>query len=74
MFCEDLDVILVGELCDLEIICFVILVVEIGYLVFGIFYINFVLKIIDCIIDVFLVEEKVMVCFMLLELLCVVIL
>lgn len=74
MLCEDFDVILVGELCDLEIIWLVILVVEIGYFVFGILYINLVFKIIDCIIDVFFVEEKFMVCLMLLEFLCVVIL
>lgn len=74
VLCEDLDIILVGEFCDLEIICLVLIVVEIGYLVFGILYISLVVKIIDCIIDVFLVGEKLMVCLMLFEFLCVVIL
>lgn len=53
---EDLDIVLVGELWDLEIIVFVIIVVEIGYLVFGIFYINLVVGIIDWMLDVFLVN------------------
>lgn len=66
---EDLDIILVGEMCDLEIICLVLIVVEIGYLVFGILYIILVVKIIDWVVDVFLVEEKVMVCLMFFELL-----
>lgn len=35
---EDFDVILFGELCDSEIICLVLMVVEIGYLVLVILY------------------------------------
>lgn len=54
-------------------ISLVFIVVETGYLVFGILYISLVVKIIDWIIDVFLGSDKDMVCFMLLELLCVVI-
>lgn len=46
---------------DLEIICLVLIVAEIGYFVFGILYIMLVVKIIDWVVDVFLAVEKVMV-------------
>lgn len=48
---------LVGEIWDKEIVGIVIKVVFIGYLVMGILYINSVVKIIICILDMFFVEE-----------------
>lgn len=41
---------------DLEIIGLVCSAVEIGYLVFGIFYINLVVGMVDWMLDVFLLE------------------
>lgn len=73
VICQDVDVIFVGELCDLEIILFVIMVVEMGLFVFGMLYMNSVFKIVDCLIDVFFFDEQVQVCFLFFELLVVVV-
>lgn len=69
VLCEDLDVLLVGELCDMEIICLVLIVVEIGYLVLIILYVVLVVCVVDCIIDVFVEGEKDIVCVLLVEVL-----
>lgn len=72
VLCQDLDVILFGELCDSEIICLVLIVVEIGYLVMVILYICGVVLVVERLIDVFLVEEKDQVCSQFVGSLCVV--
>ena len=58
---EDPDVILVGELRDLETIRLAISAAETGHLVFGTLHTNSAPKTIDRIIDVFPAEEKAMV-------------
>jgi twitching motility protein PilT len=50
---EDLDVILVGEMCDLETISLAMTAAETGHLVFGTLHTNSAPKTIDRIIDVF---------------------
>jgi twitching motility protein PilT len=64
---EDPDVILVGELRDLETIRLAISAAETGHLVFGTLHTNSAPKTIDRIIDVFPAEEKSMVRSMLSE-------
>ena len=64
---EDPDVILVGELRDLETIRLAISAAETGHLVFGTLHTNSAPKTIDRIIDVFPAEEKAMVRSMLSE-------
>ena len=64
---EDPDVILVGELRDLETIRLAISAAETGHLVFGTLHTNSAPKTIDHIIDVFPAEEKAMVRSMLSE-------
>ncbi|GGD49466.1 type IV pilus twitching motility protein PilT [Lacimicrobium alkaliphilum] len=64
---EDPDVILVGELRDLETIRLAISAAETGHLVFGTLHTNSAPKTIDRIIDVFPAEEKGMVRSMLSE-------
>ena len=64
---EDHDVILVGELRDLETIRLAISAAETGHLVFGTLHTNSAPKTIDRIIDVFPAEEKSMVRSMLSE-------
>ena len=64
---EDPDVILVGELRDLETIRLAISAEETGHLVFGTLHTNSAPKTIDRIIDVFPAEEKAMVRSMLSE-------
>lgn len=49
--CQDLDIIMVGEICDLEMVEIVIKVVQIGYMVLFILYINDVLQIIVCLMN-----------------------
>lgn len=46
ILCQDLDVIMVGEICDLEMVQYVIQVVMMGYFVFLILYINDVVLVI----------------------------
>lgn len=64
---EDPDVILVGELRDLETIRLAISAAETGHLVFGTLHTNSAPKTIDRIIDVFPAEEKSMIRSMLSE-------
>ncbi|MDT0627518.1 type IV pilus twitching motility protein PilT [Alteromonas sp. W364] len=64
---EDPDVILVGELRDLETIRLAISAAETGHLVFGTLHTNSAPKTIDRIIDVFPAEEKQMIRSMLSE-------
>lgn len=64
---EDPDVILVGELRDLETIRLAISAAETGHLVFGTLHTNSAPKTIDRIIDVFPAEEKAMIRSMLSE-------
>ena len=64
---EDPDVILVGELRDLETIRLAISAAETGHLVFGTLHTNSAPKTIDRLIDVFPAEEKSMVRSMLSE-------
>lgn len=64
---EDPDVILVGELRDLETIRLALTAAETGHLVFGTLHTSSVAKSIDRIIDVFPAEEKEMVRAMLSE-------
>lgn len=64
---EDPDVILVGELRDLETIRLALTAAETGHLVFGTLHTNSATKTINRIIDVFPSEEKVMVRSMLSE-------
>jgi twitching motility protein PilT len=64
---EDPDLILVGELRDLETIRLAISAAETGHLVFGTLHTNSAPKTIDRIIDVFPAEEKAMVRSMLSE-------
>ena len=64
---EDPDVILVGELCDLETIRLAMTAAETGHLVFGTLHTTSAPKTIDRIIDVFPGEEKAMVRSMLSE-------
>ena len=64
---EDPDVILVGELRDLETIRLAISAAETGHLVFGTLHTNSAPKTIDRLIDVFPAEEKAMVRSMLSE-------
>ncbi|RDV29041.1 type IV pilus twitching motility protein PilT [Alteromonas aestuariivivens] len=64
---EDPDVILVGELRDLETIRLAMSAAETGHLVFGTLHTNSAPKTIDRIIDVFPAEEKAMVRSMLSE-------
>lgn len=51
ILCQDLDVVLVGEICDGEIVQIVVQVLLIGYLVLLILYINSVLGVIFCLQD-----------------------
>lgn len=64
---EDPDIILVGELRDLETIRLAISAAETGHLVFGTLHTNSAPKTIDRIIDVFPAEEKAMIRSMLSE-------
>ena len=64
---EDPDIILVGEMRDLETIRLALTAAETGYLVFGTLHITSAAKTIDRIIDVFPGEEKSMVRSMLSE-------
>ncbi|MDB5905655.1 MAG: pilus retraction protein PilT [Betaproteobacteria bacterium] len=64
---EDPDVILVGEMRDLETIRLAMTAAETGHLVFGTLHTSSAAKTIDRIIDVFPAEEKVMVRSMLSE-------
>ncbi len=64
---EDPDVILVGELRDLETIRLALTAAETGHLVFGTLHTNSAAKTIDRIVDVFSAEEKSMVRSMLSE-------
>lgn len=64
---EDPDVILVGELRDIETIRLAITAAETGHLVFGTLHTNSAPKTVDRIIDVFPAEEKAMVRSMLSE-------
>lgn len=64
---EDPDVILVGELRDLETIRLAISAAETGHLVFGTLHTNSAPKTVDRIIDVFPAEEKAMIRSMLSE-------
>ncbi len=64
---EDPDVILVGELCDLETIRLALTAAETGHLVFGTLHTSSAAKTIDRIVDVFPAEEKEMVRAMLSE-------
>jgi twitching motility protein PilT len=64
---EDPDIILVGELRDLETIKLAISAAETGHLVFGTLHTNSAPKTVDRIIDVFPAEEKAMVRSMLSE-------
>lgn len=64
---EDPDVILVGELRDLETICLALTAAETGHLVLGTLHTTSAVKTIDRIIDVFPSEEKAMVRSMLSE-------
>lgn len=51
ILCYDLDIILVGEICDEEIVKIVIRVSLIGYLVMIILYMNDVKGVIICFMD-----------------------
>lgn len=64
---EDPDIILVGELRDLETIRLAISAAETGHLVFGTLHTNSAPKTIDRIVDVFPAEEKAMIRSMLSE-------
>ncbi|KTD25034.1 type IV pilus twitching motility protein PilT [Legionella israelensis] len=64
---EDPDIILVGELRDLETIRLAMTAAETGHLVFGTLHTNSATKTINRIIDVFLGEEKAMIRSMLSE-------
>jgi len=70
---EDPDVILVGELRDLETIRLALTAAETGHLVFGTLHTSSAAKTIDRIVDVFPAAEKEMVRAMLSESLCAVI-
>lgn len=58
VLCQDFDIILVGEMWDLEMMLVVVMVVEIGYLVFATLYIQLVVQMIDCFIDIFLLYQQ----------------
>ena len=64
---EDPDIILVGEMCDLETIRLALTAAETGHLVFGTLHTTSAAKTIDRVIDVFPAEEKDMVRAMLSE-------
>ena len=64
---EDPDIILVGEMRDLEDIRFALTAAETGHLVFGARYTTSAAKTVDRVIDVFPAEEKAMVRSMLSE-------
>lgn len=70
---EDPDVILVGELRDLDTIRLALTAAETGHLVFATLHTNSAAKTIDRIIDVFPGEEKAMVRTMLSESLCAIV-